>query len=168
MKVIWAPLALDRAAEIARYIAADRPAAADRWIDGLMRLAAGLSRAPKRGRIVPEVGRADLREILYGRYRVIYRLEPKRVAVLTGMLGKRSLSASWRGATPRLPPDPQMQPTSRKGAASRAGGALLERTKERRLRNGGWCGRGQGRSSDRASHLGTSTLGLRGVRHTDT
>ena len=90
MRVIWAPLALDRAAEIARYIAADRPAAAGRWIDGLVRLVAGLSRAPKRGRIVPEVGRPDLREILHGRYRVIYRLDPKRVVVLTVRHARRA------------------------------------------------------------------------------
>jgi toxin ParE1/3/4 len=88
--VIWAPLALDRAAEIARYIAADRPAAAARWIDGLVRLAAGLSRTPKRGRIVPEVARPDLREILYGRYRMIYRLDPKRVVVLTVRHARRT------------------------------------------------------------------------------
>lgn len=80
MRVIWAPLALDRAAEIAR-------------IDGLVRLAAGLSRTPKRGRIVPEVGRPDLREILYGHYRVIYRLDPKRVVVLTVRHARRAFDA---------------------------------------------------------------------------
>jgi toxin ParE1/3/4 len=94
VKVIWAPLALDRAAEIARYIAADRPSAAERWIDGLVRLAAGLSRAPRRGRIVPEVARPDLREILYGRYRLIYRLDPKRVVVLTVRHARRAFDVS--------------------------------------------------------------------------
>ena len=97
MKVIWAPLALDRAAEIARHIAADRPAAAERWIDGLARLAAGLSRAPKRGRIVPEVGRPDLREILHGRYRLIYRLDPKRVVVLTVRHARRAFERQRTG-----------------------------------------------------------------------
>jgi len=90
VRVIWAPLALNRAAEIARHIVADRPAAAVRWIDGLVRLVAGLSRAPKRGRMVPEMGRPDLSEILYGRYRVIYRLDPKRAVVLTVRHARRA------------------------------------------------------------------------------
>ena len=33
MKIIWSPPALDRAAEIAEYIAQDKPSAAEKWID---------------------------------------------------------------------------------------------------------------------------------------
>ncbi len=32
MNLIWAPLAIDRVAEIAAYIAEDNPVAAEKWI----------------------------------------------------------------------------------------------------------------------------------------
>ena len=31
MKIIWSPLTIDRASEIAEYIAQDKPAAAEKW-----------------------------------------------------------------------------------------------------------------------------------------
>jgi plasmid stabilization system protein ParE len=33
MKIIWSPLAIDRASEIAEYIAQDKPSAAEKWIN---------------------------------------------------------------------------------------------------------------------------------------
>jgi len=92
MRVIWAPVALDRAEEAARFIAADRPAAAAEWIDGLFDAVAKLSAFPDKGRMVPVVGRADVREVLYGKYRVVYRLEEKRLIVLTVRHQRRHFS----------------------------------------------------------------------------
>ena len=83
MRVIWAPRAIARAAEIAEYIAADRPAAAERWVQRLFTKAATLQRQPRRGRKVPELDRDDIRQVRYGKYRIIYRIDPKRVVVLT-------------------------------------------------------------------------------------
>jgi plasmid stabilization system protein ParE len=91
MRVVWAPLALERAAEIARYIAADRSAAAARWIDRLVQIAATLGPQPRRGRRVPELDRDDLREVLHGEYRMIYRVDARRVAILTVRHGRRQL-----------------------------------------------------------------------------
>ena len=89
MRVIWAPRAIARAAEIAQYIAADLPSAARRWVDELFVRVASVGRQPRRGRKVPELDRDERREILYGAYRVIYRLDPKRVIVLTVRHGRR-------------------------------------------------------------------------------
>lgn len=83
MRVIWAPRAIQRALEIARYIAADRPAAAAKWVDEIFRLAAGLKRFPRRGGKVPETGRDEIRQLFHQPYRIIYRIEPKGVVVLT-------------------------------------------------------------------------------------
>lgn len=83
MRVIWAPRAIARVAEIAEYIAADRPAAADRWVERLFAKAATLQRQARRGRKVPELHRDDVRQVRYGKYRIIYRIDPKRVVVLT-------------------------------------------------------------------------------------
>jgi toxin ParE1/3/4 len=83
VRVVWSPLAVERAAEAATYIAQDSPAAARRWVDGLFGTAGTLSRLPERGRLVPELQRPDVRELLYGNFRIVYRVEPRRVAILT-------------------------------------------------------------------------------------
>ena len=83
MRVVWTPLAIDRAAEAAGYIAKDSSAAARRWVHELFAAVATFARMPERGRRVPELPRAEVRELLFGNYRVIYRIEPRRVAVLT-------------------------------------------------------------------------------------
>jgi plasmid stabilization system protein ParE len=83
MRVTWSPLAIDRAAEAAAYIAKDSPTAARRWVDELFKAAASLARLPERGRRVPELPRPDLRELLFGNYRIVYRIEPRRIAILT-------------------------------------------------------------------------------------
>ena len=59
MRVIWSPLAIERAADAAAFIAIDSPAAARRWVDGLFEAAAALSKMPERGRRVPELARAE-------------------------------------------------------------------------------------------------------------
>lgn len=84
MKIIWSPLAIKRAYEAAGYIAGDKPDAALRWLDGLFEVTDRLKRFPESGRIVPEIGVPDFREVIYRRaYRVIYRVEKTRVSILT-------------------------------------------------------------------------------------
>ena len=84
MKVVWSPLAIERAYEAAAYIAGDKPDAALHWLDGLFEVTDRLGRFPESGRIVPEIGLPEFREVVYRKaYRVIYRIEPKRVSILT-------------------------------------------------------------------------------------
>jgi plasmid stabilization system protein ParE len=51
--------------------------------------AATLDRHPRLGRRVPDVDRDDIRQVLYGMYRIVYRIDPKRVVVLTVRHGRR-------------------------------------------------------------------------------
>ena len=89
MTITWAPRAIDRAAEVATAIAADRPDAARTWVDELFASVASLKDHPRRGRKVPEVNRPEVREIIHGAYRVIYRVDPKRLVILTVRHGRR-------------------------------------------------------------------------------
>jgi len=91
MKVVWAPLAVTRAADIAAHIAEDRPRAAEHWVTSLFKRVAVLGRFPQTGHIVPEVGRPNIREVHHGVYRIIYRVETTRVAILTVRHGSRLL-----------------------------------------------------------------------------
>ena len=83
MKVVWTPLAVDRVATIAQFIAQDNPPAAQQWVVRIFAAAKQVARFPKSGRIVPEVGRTAIREIVWRNYRIVYRLEQAHVAILT-------------------------------------------------------------------------------------
>ena len=48
---------------------------------------------PLSGRRVPEVGRDDVREVIKGAYRIVYRLRNDRAEVLTVFEGHRLLPA---------------------------------------------------------------------------
>jgi toxin ParE1/3/4 len=58
MKITWSPLAIDRASEIAEYIAMDKPSAADKWVNTVFSKVKRLESSPKSGRVVPERHRA--------------------------------------------------------------------------------------------------------------
>jgi plasmid stabilization system protein ParE len=90
MKIVWSPLALKRVEDIATYIAMDKPSAAEDWIRGLFKAVAKLGRYPESGRIVPEVQRPDIREIVYNSYRAVYRLAGE-ISVLTVIHGRQML-----------------------------------------------------------------------------
>ena len=90
MKIAWSPLALERVSEIARYIAHDNPDAAERWVEALFDSVQRLSKHPQSGRIVPEVGVARIREVIFGAYRVIYSVKTD-VEILTVRRGNQEL-----------------------------------------------------------------------------
>ncbi len=83
MRVVWAPLAEQRALEAVEYIAQDRPGAAAAWLDRLLERVQGLERFAQQGRVVPEIGLPAYREVLHLPYRVIYRVDAARVVILT-------------------------------------------------------------------------------------
>jgi len=95
VKITWMPLALDRVNDIVDYIARDRPTAAETWAIGVFDLVEKLLRSPLRGRVVPEVGREEIRELRYGKYRIVYRIDkPETIAILTVRHGGRLLDLS--------------------------------------------------------------------------
>lgn len=91
MKIIWSPLAIDRASEIAEYIAQDKPSAAEIWINTVFSKVAQLKFSPEIGRVVPEIRNDQYRELIYGNYRIIYRIEKKRISILTIRHGRQIL-----------------------------------------------------------------------------
>ena len=91
MKIVWSPLAIDRVTEIAEYISFDNPTAAQNWIEEVFNKVGLLKSSPESGRIVPEIERKEIREILYGNYRIIYKFEEKIISILTVRHGKQIL-----------------------------------------------------------------------------
>lgn len=91
MRVVWSPLALAKVEEIADVIRYDKPGAAQKWVEELLDAAGSLVDLPRRGRKVPEIDRADIRELLLGNYRLIYRIEDAVVSILTVRHGRQLL-----------------------------------------------------------------------------
>ncbi len=74
MKVVWSPLALEKVRSIAEFIALDKPSAAIDWANSVFDLAECISSQPEMGRVVPELKGKGYREIIFGNYRIIYKL----------------------------------------------------------------------------------------------
>jgi len=91
MKIIWSPLAIDRTTEIAEYIAQDNPTAATKWVETLFGKVQLLKSSLKSGRVVSETHREDIRELIYGNYRIIYRVDKNRISMLTVRHSKQIL-----------------------------------------------------------------------------
>lgn len=91
-RLVWSPRAIRRATEAALFVAEDDPTAAVEWARDLFDSARPLAQLPELGRVVPEVGRAEVRDLIFRRYRVVYRVAPRLVEVLTVRHGKRRFS----------------------------------------------------------------------------
>lgn len=88
---------LERAAE---YITEGSPSYAATLLAGARDVAASLDRFPERGRIVPEFGEPEIRELFVGSYRLIYRVGNDRIDVLAFIHGARDLDAAWQRPAP--------------------------------------------------------------------
>ena len=83
MKVFWTHMAYRRLEEIFSYIEKDSLNNAGRWVDKLVKKTNQLKDFPKVGRVVSEGGSANIREIIYGNYRIIYKVKDDAIYVLT-------------------------------------------------------------------------------------
>jgi addiction module RelE/StbE family toxin len=89
--VRWTPQAVDDLASIRGFIERDSPrygrVVAQRLFDATQRLEA----FPRSGRVVPELRRDEMREIIVGDYRIVYRLDSEVPIVLTVFRSSRLL-----------------------------------------------------------------------------
>ena len=81
--VRWTDQAADDLRAIREFIERDSPRygrlVAERLFDATQRLEV----SPLSGRVVPELGRDDVREIILGEYRIVYRLKGETVVLVT-------------------------------------------------------------------------------------
>jgi plasmid stabilization system protein ParE len=83
MRVVWTEQALQGLTNIEEYIAGDDPATAIVFIEKLIRRTDILCEQPLAGRLVPEVPGRELRELIEGNYRIVYRTNDGMVEILT-------------------------------------------------------------------------------------
>ena len=87
----WTEHTVAQLASIAEYVSLSSPVYAEHLVD---RLAQRLDQAcefPESGRVVPELGRAEIRELLEWPYRLVYRVHADAIEVLSVLHGRQEL-----------------------------------------------------------------------------
>jgi len=83
MQIIWTPLSVERLEKIYEHVSKDNRSTAIKFVDKIFNKVESLIQNPQRGRKVPEVNREEIREVFLGEYRILYRLEKKKIIILT-------------------------------------------------------------------------------------
>jgi toxin ParE1/3/4 len=81
-RVIWTRQAMEDVQAIRAYVARDSERYAGLLAERLVAAVGRLELFPHSGRIVPEVGDDSLREVIYGNYRLVYRLQAESVEIV--------------------------------------------------------------------------------------
>jgi toxin ParE1/3/4 len=82
MKVFFSAGARENLLETVQYIARDKPGAAGLWAESIRKSVMSLSDFPRAGRIVPEYADEILREIIKGLYRIVYKIDEEKDAII--------------------------------------------------------------------------------------
>ena len=91
MKVVWSPLALDKLETTAKFIALDKPSAADKWVNDIFDRTDLLGSQPELGREISELVDSHYRELIFGNYRIIYKVG-NEIKILTLRNSRQLLS----------------------------------------------------------------------------
>jgi toxin ParE1/3/4 len=90
-EIRWSLRSADDLRDVEDFIARDSPLHAVRTIDQIVESVEPLASFPLMGRVVPEFERDDLRELIYGSYRIVYLLREFDVLVVRVIHGARDI-----------------------------------------------------------------------------
>lgn len=88
-RIIWSSDAASDLEAICDYVAKDSEYYARVLAQGIISAIERLQVFPESGRIVPEYNQKDLREVIFQNYRVVYRVKPDIIEVVTITHGAR-------------------------------------------------------------------------------
>lgn len=91
MQVMWTAAAQRQLTDIHQYIAANSPQYAKATIDRITARSFQISAFPLSGAVVREYADPQIRELIEGSYRIIYRVRADSVEVLAVVHGARML-----------------------------------------------------------------------------
>jgi toxin ParE1/3/4 len=89
VKVIWTEPALKDLHDLVEYIARDSAVYAERFGLRVVHAPRRLEQAPLLGRMVPEFSDQTIRELIYGSYRIIYKVREQACFVVAIIHGSR-------------------------------------------------------------------------------
>ena len=88
-EVTWTNQALDDLGAVFLFIARDAPVVANLFVERVATATERLAEFPRSGRVVPEIGVQEIREVIVQSYRVIYQVVGEEVEILTVHHGAR-------------------------------------------------------------------------------
>ena len=91
IKIRWTHEALLRLIEIEDFISQDSADRARKFVDQIIEHAECLSCNFHSGRTVPEISNPDIRELIFRKYRIVYRIKGNNLDILTVFEGHRLL-----------------------------------------------------------------------------
>ena len=83
VRLNWTIQALDDLDAVCEFIARDAPRYAQIFAIRVFEVVDRLEAFPLSGRVVPEIEREDVREIIFGSYRIVYRLANNEIDIVT-------------------------------------------------------------------------------------
>jgi addiction module RelE/StbE family toxin len=92
MHIVWSPQSLRDLDAIHEYIAKDSERYADLTVSRIFAAVERLLHFPHSGRIVPERDQPEIREIIVGRFRVVYRIRGAMIEIATVFRASREFS----------------------------------------------------------------------------
>jgi plasmid stabilization system protein ParE len=93
--IVWARAALDDLDAALEFVAGVSESFASTLAQDARDASRSLSRFAERGRVVPEVGHSQLRELFVREHRMIYRVEEVRVTIVAFFHGRRDFETAW-------------------------------------------------------------------------
>lgn len=109
-RIKWTEVAWSDLERVADYIAKDSPRYAAAFVREVREAARSLVYFSERGRVVPEFGSPNVRELFVRKYRLIYHLTEEVVHIIGLIHGARDLRSLWQREGP---------PTSRETGSDR-------------------------------------------------
>ena len=91
VEIEWSPTAESDLYEILDYIAQDSPPYAVSLYEEVQEKVENLKHFPNIGRIVPELGEPNIRELILRNYRLIYRFLGEKIQIIRLIHGARLL-----------------------------------------------------------------------------
>jgi toxin ParE1/3/4 len=98
-RVVWTRPARNDLREIRTYIAQDSPRYARVVVARLVAAVRRLREYPLSGRVVPELARPTIREVIAGAYRIVYRVTPGAIQILAVVHGARRFPPAEGGSS---------------------------------------------------------------------
>lgn len=92
MQLIWTQEALNQLIAIEDFISVDSPLRAHKFVDDIIGYAGTiLEETPSAGRMVPEIKNVGIRELIFKKYRIVYRINKNNIEILTVFEGHKLL-----------------------------------------------------------------------------
>lgn len=92
VRIEWTQRARRDVLEVRDFIAHDKPTAAAAWVRRLIDTVERVALFPSSGRVVPEIDRPDIREVILDNYRMVYLVGTARIVILTVFESHRLLT----------------------------------------------------------------------------